>query len=93
MVGYIVNLDDVSYYVAGDTDITQEAKDVKCDVALLPCGGTYTMDAKEASTLANIIKPKIAIPTHYGSVAGTKEDGEEFVSLLDDGIDGIIKIL
>ena len=91
-VGYIVELDGTKYYIAGDTDITEEAKNVKCDVALLPCGGTYTMDTKEASELANIIKPQIAVPTHYGEVSGSKEDGKEFVSLLDARIQGIIKI-
>ena len=91
-VGYIVELDGTRYYIAGDTDITEEAKNVKCDVALLPCGGTYTMDTKEAAELANAIKPKIAIPTHYGVVAGSKEDGITFVSLLDNEIQGIIKI-
>lgn len=89
-LGYVVVLDGITYYVAGDTDITEEAKSVKCDIALLPCGGTYTMDYIEAGELANIIKPKIAIPTHYGSVAGSKEDGEKFVGMLDEGIEGVV---
>lgn len=91
-LGYIVTVDEMSYYVAGDTDITEEARNVKCDCALLPCGGMYTMNVKEASDLANIIKPKYAIPTHYGSVAGSPQDGERFVSLLNEEIQGIIKI-
>ncbi len=91
-VGYVVELAGTSYYVAGDTDITEEAKNVKCDVALLPCGGTYTMNANEAAELANTIKPQIAVPIHYGEVSGSKEDGDTFVSLLDDAIQGIIKI-
>lgn len=91
-VGYVVNFEEKSYYVAGDTDITEEAKNVKCDIALIPCGGTYTMDYKEAAKLANIISPKIAVPTHYGSVAGSPEDGKRFVELLNDGIQGIVVI-
>jgi len=91
-VGYVVNFEEKSYYVAGDTDITEEAKNVKCDIALIPCGGTYTMDYKEAAELANIISPKIAVPTHYGSVAGSPEDGKRFVELLNDGIQGIVVI-
>ena len=51
---------------------------IKCDVALLPVGGTYTMTAKVAANLANIIEPQIAIPTHYGTLVGTKEDAEKF---------------
>ncbi len=91
-VGYTIIFEGTSYYVAGDTDITEEAKSVKCDVAFLPCGGTYTMDVKEAAELANIIKPKVAIPTHYGSVVGSTEDGKNFVSLLNEGIEGKILI-
>ena len=82
-VGYIVEVGDTRYYIAGDTDITPENKQVKCDVALLPVGGTYTMDYKEAAELANIIKPKVAIPTHYGNIVGEKEDGERFKKLLN----------
>ena len=89
-VGYVIELNGVKYYIAGDTDITDEHKKVKCDVAFVPVGGTYTMTAKEAAKLVNIIKPKIAIPIHYGSVVGTKQDAIDFVNLLDERIDGKI---
>lgn len=82
-VGYILELNGVKYYIAGDTDITEENKKVKCDVAFVPVGGTYTMDAKEAATLVNEIKPKIAVPIHYGSIVGTKEDAISFSKLLN----------
>lgn len=77
-VGYIINTNNTSYYIAGDTDITDEAKQVKCDIAFLPVGGTYTMTYSEASQLANIIEPKLVIPIHYGSIVGTKEDALKF---------------
>ena len=48
------------------------------------------MTAKEAASLVNIIKPKIAVPIHYGSVVGTKQDAIDFVDLLDEGIEGKI---
>ena len=64
-VGYIIIINGIRYYIAGDTDITEENKQVKCDVAFVPVGGTYTMDFKEAASLINEIKPKIAIPTQY----------------------------
>ena len=81
-VGYLVEIEGVTYYIAGDTDITEENKKVKCDVALVPIGGTYTMNYEEAAKLVNIIKPKIAIPTHYGYIVGTKEDGNNFAKLI-----------
>ena len=85
-VGYIITLDNVSYYIAGDTDITEENRKVKCDVAFIPIGGTYTMTAKEAANLVNEIKPKIAVPIHYGLIVGTKEDEEVFKSLVNENI-------
>jgi L-ascorbate metabolism protein UlaG (beta-lactamase superfamily) len=88
-LGYLVNLDETNYYVAGDTDITEEAKLVKCDIAMLPCGGTYTMDYKEAAELANIISPKYVVPTHYGSVVGNKVDGRKMIELLNKEITGV----
>lgn len=81
-VGYIIELNGYRYYIAGDTDITEENKKVKCDVAFVPVGGTYTMDFTEAAFLINEIKPKIAVPIHYGSVVGTKQDAEDFKRLL-----------
>jgi len=89
-VGYIIEIKGIRYYIAGDTDITEENKKVKCDVAFVPVGGTYTMDFKEAAYLINEIKPKIAIPTHYGNVVGTEQDAIDFVRLLHPIIKGII---
>ena len=81
-VGYIIELDGIRYYIAGDTDITEENKKIKCDVAFVPVGGTYTMDFKEAAYLINEIKPKIAVPIHYGSIVGTKQDAIDFARLV-----------
>ena len=89
-VGYIIEIQGIKYYIAGDTDITEENRKVKCDVTFVPVGGTYTMDFKEAAMLINEIKPKIAIPTHYGSVVGTKQDATDFIKLLHPEIKGII---
>ena len=86
-LGYIIEINKIRYYIAGDTDITPENKQVKCDVAFIPVGGTYTMNYEEAAELTNIIKPKIVVPTHYGSIVGTKEDGIQFKKLIDSVIE------
>ena len=86
-VGYILEIEGKRVYVAGDTDITEENKQVKCDIALVPIGGTYTMKAKEAAELVNIIKPKIAIPIHYGAIVGNKEDEKIFVENVEKDIE------
>jgi len=85
-VGYIINYNDKSYYVVGDSDFVEELKNVKCTVAFVPVGGTYTMDYKEAADLVNTIKPQLAIPIHYGSIVGTKEDAKRFCELVDNNI-------
>ena len=82
-VGYLLYLDEV-IYIAGDTDIIPEARQVKCDIACVPIGGVYTMDVLEAVNLIKEIKPHMVIPIHYGSVVGTKEDAERFKELLKD---------
>lgn len=85
-VGYIIEINKIKYYIAGDTDITEENQKVICDVAFLPIGGTYTMTKEEAATLANHIKPKVVVPIHYGIIVGTKQDAIEFKNLLNSSI-------
>ena len=86
-VGYLINYNNVKYYIAGDTDITEENKNIICDVAFVPIGGTFTMDYKEAASLINEIQPKIAVPTHYGLIVGNKDDGIKFSKLLNNNIE------
>lgn len=85
-VGYVLSLEGMRLYVAGDTDATPEAAAVRCDVAMLPIGGKYTMDAAEAAALAGRIRPAAVIPIHYGSVAGSPEDFERFHAAVPAGI-------
>ena len=79
-------------YIAGDTDATKEAREVKCDIALVPVGGTYTMDAKKAAELINEMQPKVAIPVHYGSIVGSSKDADKFASLVKAPVEVEIKI-
>ena len=91
-VGYILRADGKRIYVAGDTGLTKEARQVKCDIALLPVGGTYTMDTRRAAELANTIKPEYVIPTHYGSIVGKQSDGQTFASLVKSPVKVVEKI-
>ena len=92
-VGYVLNIDGKRIYVAGDMDATKEAEQVKCDIALIPIGGFYTMNPKDVAGLINKIKPEYAIPTHYGKLVGKPEDGETFKKLVDDDIKVEIKLV
>jgi L-ascorbate metabolism protein UlaG (beta-lactamase superfamily) len=81
-LGFVVEIDGKRIYHAGDTDLIPEMKELKdIDYALLPVGGKYTMNAKEAAKAAELIKPKIAVPMHYGSVIGNVSDAETFAKL------------
>ena len=91
-VGYVIALNGVRVWIAGDTDATPEAEAVKCDVAMVPVGGKYTMTAKEAADLVNRIRPAAAVPTHYGSIVGRPEDGALFLSLLDPSVRGELRL-
>lgn len=85
-VGYIVALNNITYYIAGDTDVIDDLKKIKADVTFLPVGGTYTMTKEDAVVLANTIKPIYAIPIHYGLAVGSREDAKYFVDNLNEEI-------
>lgn len=77
-VGYILTINNIRYYHAGDTDIIPEMEKFTVDVAFLPVGGTYTMTPKEAAEAARILTPKVAVPIHYDSIVGSAEDARIF---------------
>ncbi len=88
-LGFIVEIDGVRIYHAGDSDFIPEMKDIKTDIALLPVSGTYVMTAKEAVEAALAINPKLAIPMHYGSIVGDESDAETF----KQGLMGKIEVM
>lgn len=81
--GYLVKMNDVKYYVAGDTDVNDDIKKVDCDVAIIPIGGKFTMDKRQAAEYILELKPKAVIPTHYGAVVGNDTDGRDFKELVE----------
>ena len=93
-IGYVIKINGTTIYHAGDTDVIPEMQKLTGHrgndskfIALLPIGGRFTMNVEEALEAAKIIKPTLAIPMHYGSMVGSKEDAEEFVRLCkEEGI-------
>jgi len=78
-VGFIIDIGGKRIYYAGDTDVIDEMKALKdIDVALLPVGGTYTMNAAEAAEAVGHIKPKLAVPYHWGDIVGSESDAQSF---------------
>ncbi|MBD3188997.1 MAG: MBL fold metallo-hydrolase [Candidatus Heimdallarchaeota archaeon] len=87
---FIIETLNKRLYFAGDTDFIDEMKELEdIDIALLPIGGTYTMDPAEALEAVLAIKPKIVLPMHWRS-----EDPEQFKNAVNDKTDNIeVKIL
>ena len=79
-VGYVVitTRGGVSIYHTADSDLVSEADDLRPEIALLPVSGTYVMTVDEARGSRGRIKPKIAIPMHYGAIVGSEEDAKRF---------------
>jgi len=80
-LGFIVEVGSKRIYYAGDTDVTKEMKALtNIDVALLPVGGTYTMNATEAAQAVEKIKPTQAVPYHWGDIVGDRSNAEQFAN-------------
>jgi L-ascorbate metabolism protein UlaG (beta-lactamase superfamily) len=81
-LAFLLDINGVKIFHAGDSDAVPEFMSLKgVDILLIPIGGTYTMDAKEAAQLCNEIMPKIAIPMHFGSIVGKADDAVRFKGL------------
>jgi len=81
-VGYIVTMDGVRFYHAGDSDATPEMKALDVHVAFLPVSGTYVMTAEEAADAAKSMKVDVVVPMHYNSIVGTQADAQRFRDLV-----------
>lgn len=85
-VGYVVTVQGVRLYFAGDTDHIPEMASIRCDVAILPVSGKYVMTVEEAAEAARVLNPKIVVPMHYGSGIGTPADGRRFAAMCDQEV-------
>lgn len=90
-LGYIIDINDTKVYISGDTDITEDSRSVSCDIAILPVGGFYTINAVQAAELARMIAPHTVIPVHYGKFLGGGEAAEKLRSELGTDIETDIR--
>ncbi len=91
-LGYVLEIGPEHIYIAGDTDRIPEGESVCCTIALVPIGGTYTMNAEEAAAFVNALHPHTVIPVHYGCIVGSLDDARTFVRYLDRSIEVCLKI-
>ena len=80
-IGFVITVEGKRIYYAGDTDFVPEMRDIKADMMIMPVGGTYTMTAEEAAQAVNFVKPKVAIPIHWGDIVGSATDAAKFKKL------------
>jgi L-ascorbate metabolism protein UlaG (beta-lactamase superfamily) len=85
-VGYVIDMGGKKIYHTGDTDRIPEMKDIAVDIAFLPVGGTYTMDALEASEAAKDISARFIIPIHFGDIVGSHKDAQKLADLSECNI-------
>jgi L-ascorbate metabolism protein UlaG (beta-lactamase superfamily) len=86
-LGFVIEIGGVRIYYAGDTDVTEEMKGLSdIDLALLPVGGTYTMDDEEAAAVVGHFKPRRAVPYHWGDIVGKRGDADRFSMEAECGV-------
>jgi len=88
-VGYIITMGERRIYHAGDTDVIPEMGSIRCDVALLPVGGKYTMTGKQAIEAVRLIQPKVVVPMHWGTIVGSERDAQ----VLADGVPASVRVV
>ena len=89
-LGFVLEMEGTRIYHAGDTDFIQEMKELKVDIAFLPVSGTYVMTAEQAVKAARAIKPKLAIPMHYGAIVGDEKDAMAFNKALEGEVEVLV---
>jgi len=89
-LGFVVTVDGVRIYHAGDTDHIPEMESFEVDIALLPVSGTYVMTAEEAVEAARKMKPKVVIPMHYGAIVGSADDAQRFTEALGETCEVVV---
>lgn len=85
-IGFLLNVEKKTIYYMADSCFVPGTENVKPDVLLIPVGGTYTQGPQEAAATAKLLNPKLAIPIHWGSVVGSRDDAELFKELVEPDI-------
>jgi L-ascorbate metabolism protein UlaG (beta-lactamase superfamily) len=83
-LGYMIEVEGIRIYHAGDTDLVPEMADLHPDIALLPVGGIFSMSGRAAAEAAGIMKASLCIPMHFGMLLGGRGAGARFVHRLGD---------
>lgn len=92
--GLVLEIDDKTIYHAGDTGLFGDMALIgarhKINIAMLPIGGNFTMDADDAAYACGLIKPEVAIPMHYSTFPAIQANPNDFTDKLPNNIKGIV---
>ena len=86
--GVVVRIGDKTIYHAGDTALFGDMRligDEVLDAAIVPIGGTYTMDARDAARAVELLRPGIVIPNHFDTFPQIRADPQEFADRVGGG--------
>ncbi len=85
-LSFLLKGDNATVFHAGDTDLMESFAEINTDIALLPIGGTFTMDIIDAVRAVKTMKPKVAIPMHYNTFSIIKADAAEFKQRIEKSV-------
>lgn len=94
--GFVIEVGGKKIYHSGDTGLTMEMQlleEEKIEIALLPIGGYFTMDAEDAVRAVGFIRPKLVVPMHYDTFPPIKADPEKFADAVGAGRLAAVKIM
>ncbi len=83
-IGFLISIEGKIIYFADSTGLIPEMSEIVCDVAILPVATTTTMRPQEALQAVEMIKPRIAIPMHYGTYGGHLDEAEYFKEIVEE---------
>ncbi|MGI0027552.1 MAG: MBL fold metallo-hydrolase [Nitrosopumilaceae archaeon] len=81
-IGFFIDINGTTIYHTGDSDLIPEMENLQPEILLVPVSGTYVMTPTEAARAVEKIKPKVAIPMHYGTLVGSKSDAIAFKEIV-----------
>ncbi len=85
-LSFLLACEKESVFHAGDTGLMNGFNEIKPDVALLPIGGTYTMDCVDAVRAVKTMKPKYVIPMHFNTFKVIQQDPAEFKQRIERSV-------
>jgi len=86
--GYLLDVDGVRIYVAGDTSLFSDMERIGragLDAAILPIGDVFTMGPEDSVEATRLLAPKVVLPCHYGTWPPIEQDPQAWAERIRQG--------